>query len=97
MSEEETIDLETLNAETDGEYVVHNINKSIHPVHAMFRKLVNQYSDDLNFDASTAALSLMKDMKDEFPKMILVKRVKVDGIYRFKVIPRLITFCFYYD
>lgn len=84
-----TIDLETLNAETDGEYVIHNINKSIHPVHVMFRKLVTQYAQDLSCDASTAALNLMKELKKEFPRTILVKRMKVDGLYRFKKYHRM--------
>ena len=85
----DTIDLETLNAETDGEYVIHNINKSIHPVHVMFRKLVTQYAQDLSCDASTAALNLMKELKKEFPRTILVKRIKVDGSYRFKKYHRM--------
>lgn len=88
-SSDNTMDLETLNAETDGEYVIHNINKSIHPVHVMFRKLVTQYAQDLSCDTSTAALNLMKELKKEFPRTILVKRMKVDGSYRFKKYHRM--------
>lgn len=87
-----TIDLETLNNETDGEYVIHNINKSIHPVHVTFRRLVNQYADDLSIDASQAAIELMKILQNDFPKVILVKRIKMDGEpsgYRYKKYARM--------
>ena len=80
----QTISLDDLNEETDGEYVVHNVNKSIHPVHVLFRKLVNSYAENLAYDASTAAISLMKELKVEFPKVIIVKRIKIDGVYRFQ-------------
>ncbi len=72
-----TIDLQTLTNETDGEYIIHNINKSIHPVHVMFRRLVDSYALDLSIDASTAAINLLKEVKEEFPKTILVKRIIV--------------------
>jgi hypothetical protein len=88
-SVETTIDLETLNSETDGEYVIHNINKSIHPVHVMFRKLVSRYAQDLSYDPSTAALNLMKELKIEFPRTIVVKRIKIDGVYRFQKYHRM--------
>ena len=85
----DTIDFDTLNNETDGEYVIHNINKSIHPVHVVFRKLVNQYSDNLSIDPSSAALSLMKDLQEQFPNVILVKRVKINDEYRYKKYHRM--------
>lgn len=87
-----TIDLETLNNETDGEYVIHNINKSIHPVHVTFRRLVNQYADNLSIDASQAAIELMKILQKDFPKVILVKRIKMEGEpsgYRYKKYARM--------
>ena len=75
--QDDTIDLETLTNETDGEYIVHNINKSIHPVHVMFRRLVDSYALDLSIDPSTAAMTVLKEVKKEFPKAIVVKRIKV--------------------